>query len=312
MPLPSLDQLRALLDERREALEALEIQLGSVALLQPAKDVADDPVKVEVRDPAGRPRAVLVCANPRAPDLVLRGVERAHAARNLLGEELGGVVIEPLLSGRFQELSWVLLPRQRPLSGSVWGWRVQRVPVAYRVLRWLRHALRATRQEVSPEESHRRYRIPLEALVGDKRFSAPLRRGAEQAVARLSAGTWVPRSVLAHNDLWKGNILLPGSQSSVDRSRHGFVLIDWAASDTRGFPIYDLLRVGLSLSLPKAAIRWALLSHCRVLESDPHDASSYLLASLADLDQNRGCFPEDRYLELAHRLYGVLASLIST
>ena len=129
-------------------------------------------------------------------------------------------------------------------------------------------------------------------------------------MARLTAGVWVPRSVLAHNDLWKGNVLLPRPRSNMARSRHRFVLIDWAASDTRGFAFYDSLRAGLSLSVPKVAMRRALLHHCRVLQSDPQDAHSYLLAALADLDRNRECFPEDRYLVLAHHLHHALTNLL--
>src|SRR5207248_10552168 len=82
-------------------------------------------------------------------------------------------------------------------------------------------------------------------------------QAAAEALGQLRAGEWKPKFVLAHNDLWIGNVLrAPGNR------QFPFVIIDWLGSVTRGFAIFDLVRLAESLGLSPRALGEELDIHC--------------------------------------------------
>ena len=87
-----------------EAMLCTSSGLGEVDLLIPRKDVADDPMKLLVRDARGKPAAVALCAVEVSPDLVARGMAKAREAKRLLGPRFGRVILDPLGEGRIGEI----------------------------------------------------------------------------------------------------------------------------------------------------------------------------------------------------------------
>jgi hypothetical protein len=82
----------------------------------PETDVADATTKTFISDAKGKLAAVLIVSNSVNPFLVERSVSRAMAAKQLLGPDLGRVVLEPLADGMFEGLTYVLWPAQRTLA----------------------------------------------------------------------------------------------------------------------------------------------------------------------------------------------------
>jgi aminoglycoside phosphotransferase (APT) family kinase protein len=136
----------------------------------------------------------------------------------------------------------------------------------------------------------------LRSLAAHSAVDAEIRAAAAAAARDLAAGAWTPRTVLAHNDFWIGNLMRrPGA-----RDAHApFVVIDWAGSLTEGHAVYDLVRMAMSLNLAPAHIGPVLASHCRALGCDVGAAPHYLLSALGHLCENLGAWPVEQFARTA-------------
>ena len=152
-----------------------------------------------------------------------------------------------------------------------------------------------------------KFRVPLEYIVGHEQQSVVLREVAKVAPEQLDTGLWKPKVVLAHNDLWEGNFLL---RPKVSKGDYGFVVIDWAGSCIAGHAIYDLLRLGASMRLRRAALFKELVFHSHILDCQLFDTYGYLLASLGSLGMHLEHFPVERYLALSERCFFDLKRMV--
>jgi len=292
---------RSIVDRLRQDLTdvlSLAGGLGEPSILGGGEPVADATTKVLIRDCTQHPRAVLIVSAPAFPDLVARNQAAAEAARAGLGADLGSVIPEPQLSGDLDGRSYLLLPYFDPLSASRLRRMIQRRWLVPQLLEWLHRATRATLQVPTEVEVRRDFVHPLQSLASDDAIVATIRAAAKLAAARLETGSWAPRYVLTHDDLWVGNILLRGG-SPLGRYRQQdrwpFVIIDWAGARVRGHAMYDLVRLTKSMGL-RRRLTDELRSHCQILGCEVVDARGYLLAALGYLGMHLNQFPRERYV----------------
>ncbi|MDH3623723.1 MAG: hypothetical protein OES69_13190 [Myxococcales bacterium] len=278
----------------------------------PRKEVADATTKSFIKDKQGNLVAVLLVSNSVNPFLVERSVSRAMAARQVLGPDLGRVILEPLADGTFQGLTYVLWPAQRNLAPRGVMRLVERRGLAARVRIWLRKIAKHTRVPATGDDLTRAYLRPLEAVSEDRRFSAEIRQRSRTGLSRLSTGEWRPFVILEHNDLWLGNFLLPRDRAARKGNPYRFFVIDWAGAAIQGHPFYDLLRFGLSAGIPTRIVAEEVLSHCRILECQPHDVAPYLIASLGTIGMNLEHFPEHRYVEMSNAVIEQMNAILDS
>ncbi len=298
----NLEQLKQ--DLSKPLTQALDDQasVGEISLLCPLKPVMDDSAKLLVKDTAGHPIAVVLCSSPVTPGLVARGMERTRLVKQALGSDIGQVVLDPLLEGEINGLSYAVLPHCQPLSRSRLMWPVQRVLLSPHVFQWLSRVTEVTATTVHPEQVEPDFMVPLKYLAQLEAITERVRAGARQAMNRLSDGKWSPRHVVMHNDLWKGNILLDhrnvsgfGKELSTER----FIIIDWMGAMVQGYAMYDLIRLAQSLKLEGRQLRKHVITHCRFLGCDFIDARSHLLAALGYLSMHLEHFPLPRFVQMA-------------
>lgn len=297
---PPLDPARISRELRDQLADALAEHggLGEISSLCAPKPVADDSLKLMIRDAAGNPVAVMLCSSPLQPELVERSMGRARDAGRLLGVGLSRVILNPFLAGHLDGCSYGVFPYREPLSGGRSRWVVQRLKLWPGIRSWLRGVIRTTARGVTEKEWAGDFLAPLEHLAANRLVNDRIRREASGAAGRLSSGQWRPRYVLAHNDLWKDNILLaPGRCRSGFYSPGDFILIDWPGSTLKGHAIYDLIRVARSFGLPRWLLRREVRAHCHLLGCAVEDARSYLLASVGHLGMHLQYFPVNRYLQ---------------
>ena len=296
--MPHVEQILA---QIAPALRASGIPTGRLRELTPPRaNIADDTQKLLVETPEGLPSAVLLYAPAAAPEIVQRGVERGREAAHRLGLRAGSAVLPALICGHHEGRSYAVFPWQRSVADGRWRWRLQRGWVVPRVLRWLTASIRATAEPVEDSRYEEQVAAPLRRVMEDGGLAAALRDDARTALGRLESGAWRPRSVVVHNDLWKGNILLPAGRSSRRLTAYSIYLIDWAAADLSGAPFWDLARVGRSLGIPGAWAGWVTRRHCRLLAYDPVDAISSLLVAIGRLGARREHMPVEHFLRAAH------------
>lgn len=304
LPAPELEPLfRAVCAE----LEAHGTRADRMTVLAAGREtLEDDPTKY-LLSRGRRPVAVVLRSPSAAPDIVARGAARAAEARARLGPDLGRVVLEPLAQGLWEGRSWAAVPWKRPLSFHPLRWRIQRRRLGPHLLGWLDRAVATTRAVVPVSERERVVRAPLEALAADPALPAGLRSDARAALGRLASGTFAPLHVLSHNDLWRGNVLLPRDAADRRACPHGFYLIDWAGSRPRGFPFLDLGRLALSLDLEGPRLRRAVAGQCRALGCEPDEAASHLACGLAEAASDLDQWPIEAFRALATRVHERLA-----
>ncbi|MES1204672.1 MAG: phosphotransferase [Pseudomonadota bacterium] len=282
---------------------------GEAGPLESAKPVGDDPAKLLLKDATGRPAAVLFCSRPIAPELIARAVDRSASAKRLLGRRLGRVVLSPIASGAFQGLSYVLFPWRWALSHTPYVRAMQRTLLRPRLFSWLRGV---TKQTMRPTDRNvANFAAALRHTAEDTRLTTSLREAGSEAAAQLAAGQWLPYTVLAHNDLWLGNVLLESRWFwPVSAAAGRLAIIDWGGADPCGYPVYDLVRLADSTHLTGKVLADEVKAHCEILGCTPRHAKWYLAAALGNLGLHLEYFPEARFLELAERCWNVLTSVI--
>lgn len=286
-------------------------RLKLVPFLQ-QKAGADSTTKVMVQTEGGRRVAVVSCARPASPDLVMRGVERAESVRNLLGNELGAVIIKPLASGYIDGRSYAIFPWCTDLSSNRYMRFIQRSILKRPLLKWLRAAVAATATaHDQPKENTITFAAKLREMESVTGIADTARSAIRTAFQRLESGAWKPHHVFDHNDLWGGNVLLPGQHTVPPVRRYPFVLIDWVGAETHGYGITDLIRLARFLKLPAVELRREIEVHCAKMHCAPEDAPGHLLAASGHLHQNLEYFPEERFLEMFNTSWHYLTDALS-
>lgn len=266
------------------------------------KRPVDATFKIIVRDLESDEGCFILCSNPRAPDLVTRNAARAVHSRQSLPGPLGSVVQIPWAEGRCDLMSWAVFSLKRPLPSHTWSWRVQRTLLTPYVLRWLREVTRVSCRELHDSEELFKIERSLQDLAQDEDLEYSLRQAARTSLHRLQTGVWKPRSILAHNDLWKGNILLPKDMGSFFKGPPFFV-IDWAGSELRGMPFFDLAKFCTSFQVPMWVRHRAVRTHCSLLHAELQDGQSYLVAALARIGAHLDAFPKSAFVSMAQDIF---------
>ncbi len=275
-------------------------QVSAVALRRLVEDHCD---KFVVFSRTGQPIAFVVLSPPGYPQVAAHAASSAVQASERLGPQLGATVLTPMHVGESGGASYTVTAFCRPLSANRWVARWQRWRLAPPVLDWLQAVTRHTAAPVDGAQSDALFARPLEALAENRIVDPSVRAGAVAARNALANGRWQPRSVLAHNDLWAGNLLRrpqPGAGTP-------FYVIDWAGSRSEGHGIYDLVRIGMSMGLPAGRVRRAVGAHCDVLGCEPAMANHYLASALGHLSLNLGEWPPAQFAQTAAVCHRYLA-----
>jgi thiamine kinase-like enzyme len=282
-----------------------------IPLVKSAVYVADSPTKSYISDQSGKKNAVLFVSNEVNPNFVRRSVHNSADAKKILGEDLGSVILTPIASGIYENLSFSIWPLERDISRNFVLRRLQKFLVTPRVFNWLEAVSRQTLcGEIGPETKEAIYLQPLAKICDQKWYPDHLRRLAEDAISHVQTDSLRPVTVLQHSDLWLGNVLLPRKQTVSARIHHGFYLIDWGGANLAGIPFLDVINFADSVCLNHTRLERELARHCRLLQCTFADAMLYLVVALANIGMRLEHFPESRYLETCDRLLNLLNGVI--
>ncbi len=307
--MPSADTLPALPTDIAATLERVLRDrggLGRVNAVALRRLVSDHCDKFVVLDRSDAPVAFVVLSPPDYPRVAANAAERAMRARERLGGALGAAVLTPMHVGESSGASYSITAFCAPFSASRWIARWQRWRLRPAVIGWLSAVVDQTATAADPEQIERLFARPLQSLAEHPTVDAEIRAAAAGAAHDLGAGAWTPKTVLAHNDFWVGNLM----QRQGPRDTHApFVVIDWAGSLAEGHAVYDLVRMAMSLNLAPGRIEPVLASHCRALGCDARAAPHYLLSALGHLCENLGEWPVEQFARTASVCHRYLSSV---
>jgi hypothetical protein len=304
----SLKLKQVTLELSREALETIASIMRSRGGIGKVREVhfnrgevTDATYKFLVTDAGGRPSLFVALSPSSFPSAVADAVDRTAKIRSCLGPDTGQMVLLPLHIGHSDGASYSLTPYcKRPDTNRLtrfWNRRWLRGAVG----EWLLAVSRETVAAPTPEKIERNFMMPLRAVVAHPLLSASLKRSAQTAIDEIEAGTWRPLNVLAHNDFWEGNVLLPDRPEGT--ATPPFFVIDWGGSNAEGYAIYDLARMAMSFRMPNRLVTREIMRHCELLSCSPRQARNHVAAALGHLALNLGQFPERNYAELAESVH---------
>jgi hypothetical protein len=255
----------------------------------------------------GKHRAALLVSPAEFPNVVLEEQAKACAMRNQLGPKLGSVILRPLAQGLVLERTYALLPLRRPLSNNRLAWVWQKRLIKSKLIGWLHDFEQNLISDSLSNIAH--YRNALQCLTTVRDIDSSIVEVANDAIGRLLAGNLRPRLTPTHNDLWKGNILLPLKGGGRADTFYPFFLIDWRESRIDGIPFYDLIRLSMSLSLSPRELRRELIITCNSLGCGFMDVKFYIAAALGDIALQIDQFPLPSFLRLARACFTELEKL---
>lgn len=251
---------------------------------------------------------MLFVSNGVEPAFIARSVAGAADAKAALGGELGGVVLMPMAAGAVKDRSYALWPWRRDLASSGLRRTMQVRRLRPRVFEWLMGVAGTTAVEVDTTELYQR---PLEWLAARDDLPDTMRQRARSASERLRESAWRPRGVLAHNDCWLGNVLLPSDATDVKNPRYPFFVVDWAGARLHGHPYFDLVRFAASVGVGGAPLGKLIGRYAAALDDDRSHAIDYVLAALGAVGLEPGHFPEDRFAEMCVETYDRIRGAVS-
>jgi hypothetical protein len=192
----------------------------------------------------------------------------------------------------------------RRLVSRLHNWRY-----AVPLLKWLREVCATTFSPLSESDYASRVMAPLEQLSEEAGLVSASRDAVTEAMTAVQSGDFRPCVGPVHNDLWRGNVLLPQAASGPRSVRWPFLLIDWGASTLEGFPVWDLLRILRSLRVPNRVAARVLRQHCEELDMSLEEGRHSLMLALADLGLYRNEFPLELYLDSVETYQAYFAEL---
>jgi thiamine kinase-like enzyme len=277
-------------------------------LLEKFKDVTDETTKILIKNQLGRHIAFAIISPESNPEIIKKGNKQVELIKNIVSQKLSNTIVEPLYEGNIDGLSFAIWPYYQKLSNNRLLWHYQRKILTNKISSWLLDIANETSVTASYEQIGSKFVDPLIYLSKIVQNNTFFQRIAHESLECFEDKDWRPINIVAHNDLWKGNILLEKSFPYISGR---FIVIDWSGSQVHGYPIYDLVRFAHSFKLSTCQFRQQLLNHCNILNCNIFQSRCYLVCSLASLSMNIDNFPLHRFIKLAESCLGYFNNAVN-
>lgn len=274
-------------------------------LISDGKTVSDATTKAIIYNNKGEKVAFLLCGYNKFGDICKRNLDINARVKIELGEDCGSALLDPIMSGETGGIEYSVWPFCETLTYDL-GFLDRKLQLfLYRpiIFNWLRDVNRNSLEVVKDQDIESDFIAPMLQLSDRSGISSRIREEILWQVNSLEIKYWSPYYVVAHNDFWEGNILIANPSEDI-------AVIDWAGGSLKGFAIYDLARMAMSLNVSRFTFYRELNAHCSILECSRRNALGYLLASFAHLAENLGKFPEDRFIQLLNNCFSYLEERI--
>lgn len=283
LDLPATGDLVESLLQFTSAIPELPKRSMHVDLVRAGSRVADGAALYRVEG-----RFMLHLSTSAFPEAAEETAIAIRAMKSRLGDAAGATVLDVTCTGRLGTRSWILSPLCRPLRAGRVSRRFEKPFVTASIGAWLRQI--AEGSEAATPAARAAFVQCIEALTQFPGIDPETANLGRSALRSLADNRFQPKFCPMHGDLWSGNVMRTGGS---------YVVIDWAGSQTRGYPIFDLVRFARSLKLSRRTLRRELEAHGRALGCEAGDTFVPLMAALGHFARNLGEFPAARFVTMA-------------
>lgn len=237
-------------------------------------------------------------------NLTLKALEVSRQIKKEIDLKDSEAILEPIITGTTEGIHFVVWPYLKSISNNKILRYIQLILLKQPIISWLFSVTRYSLTATDAMEKEISFIDPLESFITNKGISVEIRNVGKEIIHKLKNGSFTPYFVIAHNDLWVGNILLQRSKYQK------FTIIDWAGANLKGYPIHDLLCIAIMLKLSKRELSRELRNYCNIINCPINHSIFHLVAGLAYLGQNLNNFPEENYLQVVDYLYSYITEVI--
>ena len=273
----------------KEEVKGKDLFLGdkadlSLQIIREKSAVADGCAILQINN-----NYVLHLSPKEYPDEAVKAGDRAREIKTRLGAA-GGPVLVPLADGRFLGRSYTISQRCTPLRSANALGMLDRIKAGRTLFPWLRGL--ASSSEVASPAFIDKCKDNATLLATCSKLSEPLKAAIATYHERISGFSM--RTIPMHGDLWLGNVMRLGGQ---------IVVIDWGGGLLEGYPVFDLIRLAISLKLPMRKLRSEIAAHAESVGSAISDLDIYLISCFAHIYANLHEFPELKFVEMVDRTW---------
>ena len=252
--------------------------------------VEDATKKYLVFTRAQQAKAFVLVASVKTPQSVKSANEKMHAISEKIGAELTKNLLMPLEISEIDGLSYSISRYFKPLHKNRLLHRLDAWRIRGSLIQWVTDVANISQTKANTTEQHESFIQNLQAIASLPSLKQAFKTTALAAIKAIEEGSWQPKFVCAHNDLWLGNVL------NSDESK--FVIIDWDGARVNGYAFYDLVRLAQALKLSKRTLKPAVSAYCQVMQCNTQQAEYYLISAFASSYLELGGWQQERFIYL--------------
>lgn len=223
------------------------------------------------------------------PNVAAEEVAAMWHAKETIGLQLSGPILDIVATGWFCGRSYFVVPFARAFSENRFYYAVQKRLARKEVFDWLRGLALISSNVVAGDVGV--FLSNLDFLKHTMNGCAGIGEDIDVAMALLKNNEVKPSHIPMHSDLWIGNVM---------RKKNGeLAIIDWGGFESRGYPLFDLVRFAESIGMTNSSLKAGIVEHLSILRQPPYAAPTLLLSGLGHIAQNLGEFPVKRFQILA-------------
>ncbi len=219
------------------------------------------------------------------PDVASVEVAAMQHAKEIIGLQLSSPILDVVATGWFCGRSYFVVPFACSFSRNRFYCAVQKRFARKEVFDWLRGLALISSNGVAGDVGV--FLSNLDFLRRTLNDCAGIVEDIDVAMALLKNNEVKPSHVPMHSDLWIGNVM---------RKKNGeLAIIDWGGFESRGYPLFDLVRFAESVGMTKSSLKAEIVEHLSILRQPLHAAPVLLLSGLGYIARNLGEFSVERF-----------------
>lgn len=266
--------------------------IDHLALLRlPLSGMHDSCILIQILGARNKPLGVIHCSPISAPDTAANAFNKATSIYERLPKELSVHIGVPIFLGSIEGRTYIV---------SKWGKRLSENRVIKKIeypvwksliTKWINQAASCTKVACTTEQAGAHVEEQLQFLQNIEDIPPWIRKATKEAQSAYLRGDWKPFYAFEHNDIWRGNILLPPGPLGYKK----FEIIDWGSATLNGYGVSDMINIDRLIKVRAAEKKKLLSDLATSLRISPKEMLYQNLACAGNHGLNQGAIATEKF-----------------